>query len=288
VLRDSLGFEGFVVTDDIRMGALQNDYDADERVVRALAAGADIVLTPDDLADAVAATKAALQRGFLDEAAIDRSVRRILYGKAQAGLHRKPEADEEQLAYLLERARGAPLAQVIAERAVTMLKTTPHLPLQPAQRTVLVQLSNVRESESIAAAMDSLAAILAPDAEARLGIRPSRTESSQVLRKVEGADVVVLALYLRLQSGRGKAGLHPGQEQVVRRLVEREEPLVLVTFGNPYAVTSFADADALVVAYEQTLESVRAVMNVLQGRQPARGKLPITVDPYPLGSGLSW
>ena len=98
--------------------------------------------------------------------------------------------------------------------------------------------------------------------------------------------MVVLTLYLRLQAGRGKAGLFPRQEQFVRQLVDRGTPVVLVTFGNPYAVTALADAEGLLVAYEQSLASVAAVAAVLQGRQAARGVLPVAVDPYPFGSGI--
>ncbi len=286
VLRDSLGFDGFIVTDDIRMGALRNRYSADERIARALAAGTDVILTPGSLPDAVEAVKTALRRGDLDEAALTRSVRRILWAKAQAGLHRQPVAAEATLAYLLRKPRGTFLARTIAERAVTLLKADPVLPLGPAQRAALVQLSNVEDSPSIEAAMDSLAALLAPAGEARLGKEPARADTAEAFRVAAEADVVVLALFLRLQSGRGKAGLFPRQEQFVRRLVDQGKPVVLVTFGNPYIITALADAEVLLVAYEQSLASVAAVAAVLQGRQAARGTLPIAVDPYPFGFGL--
>ena len=287
VLRDSLGFDGIVVTDDIRMGALQNIYSADERIVRSLAAGADVILTPVSLPRAIEAVKKALQRGDLDQAVIDRSVRRILGAKARAGLHRQRVADEAALAVLLEKPRGAFLAQAVADGAATLLKTDPVLPLGPDSSTMLVQLSNVGETESIAAAMDSLAAALGPHREARLGQKPSRADVEKALAGAAEAEVVVLALYLRLQSGRGEAGLFPRQEPLVRQVLDLDVPVVLVTFGNPYVIIPFAEAEVLLVAYEQSLASVAAVAGILQGRQPARGVLPITVGPYPFGSGLS-
>lgn len=284
VLRDSLGFDGIVVTDDIRMGALQSRYSANERIVRSLAAGADVILTPVSLPRAIEAVKTALQRGELDETAIDRSVRRILGAKAQAGLHRQRVVDEAALASLLEKPRGAFLAQAVADAAATLLKTDPVLPLGPAQPILLVQLSNVGETESIAAAMDSLAEALGPQREVRLGQKPSQAEVEEVLDTEAG--VVVLALYLRLKAGRGEAGLFPGQERFVRRLLDQDVPVVLVTFGNPYVIIPFDEAEVLLVAYEQSLASVAAVAGILRGQQPARGLLPITVGPYPFGSGV--
>ncbi|MFQ5568507.1 MAG: glycoside hydrolase family 3 protein [Rhodothermales bacterium] len=286
VLRDSLGFDGFVVTDDIKMGALRNTYSTDERIVRPLQAGADVILTPVSLPRAVEAVKTALRRGDLDEAALDRSVRRVLWAKARAGLPESRLADEDMLDHLLEKPRGAFLAQAIANRAVTLLKTGLGWPLLPGRRVALVQLSTIRNAESLDAAMDSLAALLGPEADLRLGPRSSQAATNRALRLAGEAEVVVLALYLRLQAGRGEAGLFPRQDRFVRRLLDREASVVLVTLGNPYAVLSYPGAGAILVAYDQSLASVAAVGGILQGRQAAQGTLPVTIEPYPFGSGL--
>ncbi len=289
VLRDSLGFEGFVVTDDVKMGALQNRYDVAERTVRPIEAGADVVLTPADVETSINAVKAALRSGRLTEADLNASVRRVLHAKARAGLHRDRFAEAKVLDFLLEAPRGAYLAQAIADQAVTLLKTGPLLPVRSSQKIALVQLTNYRGSASIGAAMDYFAKGLADSyvRHLRLDHDPSAATTAAVLRDADAADVVVLALYLRLTAGRGKAGLFPGQEGLVRRLLERGTPLVLVTFGNPYAVMPFDGADGLLVAYDQTLETVHAATRILLGRQPPQGRLPITVGAYGYGSGLT-
>lgn len=296
LLRERLGFDGIVVTDDVKMGALQNTYSPEERVVRPLLAGADVILTPANLERAVAAVREAVAAGRLTEADLDRSVRRVLAAKARAGLHRDPFADEAVLEALLERPRGAYIAQTIADRAVTLLRTAPVLPLRAdTQRVALVQMTNYQGAESIEAAMDHLAAALAPEGggaeepfvlDARLDENPTHAVEDRTVRAARRADVVVLALYLRLQSGRGNAGLFRRQAALARRLLELETPVVLVTFGNPYAAATFRDAEGILVTYDQTLESVDAAAGVLRGTQPPRGRLPITVDPFPFGSGL--
>lgn len=286
LLRDSLGFKGFIVTDDIKMGALQNTYDVQERIVRPLQAGADIILTPASLPRAIDAVKAALRRGTLSQADIDASVRHVLVAKAHAGLHVARFSSEATLDYLLEKPRGAYIAQTIADRAVTLLKANNTLPLQAGGSTALVQMSNTRWSESIGKAMDFFKEMLVPATDVRPGTRPSTSDINTALQAVADAEVVVLALYLRLQSGRGEAGLFEQQDRLVYRLLAQGKPVVLVTFGNPYAVIPFSEADVLVVAYEQSLESVATVAGILQGLQPARGTLPITVDSYAYGSGL--
>ena len=43
-LRNSLGFKGVVITDDLEMGAIRDHYGLEETVVRAVNAGVDVLL----------------------------------------------------------------------------------------------------------------------------------------------------------------------------------------------------------------------------------------------------
>ena len=289
LLRGELNYEGLVITDDVKMGALNNDYSLAQRVTRPLQAGADVILTPEDLGPAIQAVQAALEEGALTEDRLNESVRRILQAKARAGLYRDPLASREALDYLLEEPRGKKIAQTIADESITLLKTMPGLPLQEEQEVALVQLSNYRNSESIGAAMDLLADMLHESytTQVQYAEEPSSSQQTQVIDDASRADVVVLALYLRLQSGRGEAGLFSEQRRLVRRLLEQGVPVVLVTFGNPYAVSTFPSTAGDLIAYDQTLASVRSVAGVLKGTQPPRGRLPIKVGPYDYGAGLS-
>ena len=287
LLRDSLGFDGFVVTDDIKMGAVTNTYDMATRMVRPLLAGADIILTPANLGRSVGVIRAAVEEGRLTEERLDASVRRILQAKTQAGLHRHAGPVVELLSALQARPYGTLLAQAVADEAVTVLQTSAVLPLREEQDITLIQIVNIEGARSIDAAKSRFAEALGADAEVRIPVQPSTRRLAAARAAADTADVVVLALYQRLRAGRGKAGLYSKQESLVRELLRGEVPVVLVTFGNPYAVTPFAEADAIVVAYEQSLETVHAAARVLTGSLAPAGALPITVAPYSFGSGRS-
>jgi beta-N-acetylhexosaminidase len=290
LLRTEMGYDGLVVTDDVKMGALQNDYPLAERVVRPIEAGSDIILTPENLVAGIEAVQNALRRGRLTEARIDESVRRILRAKAYAGLHENAVGSRADLDYLFEAHRGAYLAQQIADDAITVLQSHPALPVRDDQRVALIQISNFRGSPAIQAGKERFAEVLAPRGFHHRYIKdeePSDVEIARVLEGTANADIVVVALYQRLVSGRGDAGLFPRQTRLVRRLLEQGRPVVLVTFGNPYAVTTFRTANAFVVAYDQLIESNDAAARVLRGALEPRGRLPITVDPFAFGAGVS-
>ena len=290
LLRDTLRFDGLIVTDDVEMGALQQEYSLAERTVNPLLAGADLVLTTSALERSVRTLREAVRDGDVPEELLDKSVRRILTAKADAGLHNRRYVSRPVLEYLLAVPRGEPLAQKAADKAVTLLKNDQLLPLDRTQRVALVQVTNTRNSESIEAAMD----LFADGLKTRLSVNESRLDNSfsedeqeDVLERVDAADVIVVVLYMRLRSGRGEAGLYPDQEFVVEKLVEMDKPVVLLTLGNPYAVTPFADSEALLVAYEQSQVSVRTMSRILLGEQHPSGQLPITVGPFAFGSGLN-
>ncbi len=291
LLRDTLSFNGLIITDDVRMGALQDDYSLEERTVNPLLAGADMVLTRSDFKRSIRSVRDAVNNGQVSEALLNRSVRRVLEAKAEAGLHNQRFVKKPILDYLLAIPRGEPLAQAAADEAVTLLKNETVLPFDNSKKIAIVQFTNRRNSPSIRAAMDlftdSVAAKVSVLTDTRFESDPKSSEVSKLRNKVEDADAIVVVLYLRLTSGSGEPGLFESQEELVSELVKMDKPIALLTLGNPYAVTPFSDSEALLIAYEQSLASVRTLSKILVGEQNPRGKLPISVGPYAYGSGLT-
>ena len=291
LLRDTLRFDGLIITDDVKMGALQNDYSLEERVVNPLLAGADLVLTPRDLQRSIDVIRDAVEDGKVSMQALDHSVRRILMAKASSGLHRKRVVSEPVLDYLLANPRGERLAQAAADKAVTLLQNEAMLPLEKGRKVTLVQMANLRNSVSISAAMDLLAENMADSLtveDVRLGMDPSRRDVDQLKEDIEDSDAIVIALYLRLRAGRGEAGLYPEQEEVMDDLVAMDKPITIITLGNPYAITKYApESEALLVAYEQSFASVRSLSRIIIGQHRPSGKLPITIGGFAFGSGLN-
>ena len=91
ILRGELGFCGIVITDALDMGAVTDYYSSAQAAVMAVAAGADMLLMPEDFVAAYEGVLNAVQRGELTQERIDESVRRILKVKLEmsgAGEHR--------------------------------------------------------------------------------------------------------------------------------------------------------------------------------------------------------
>lgn len=81
LLRKELGFDGIIITDSLQMGAVANYYTPVEAAVKAVQAGADIILMPGDFTQAYEGLLAAVKNGEISEARIEESVYRILQCK---------------------------------------------------------------------------------------------------------------------------------------------------------------------------------------------------------------
>ncbi len=83
LLREEMGFDGMVITDALNMGAITEQYTADQAAVNAVLAGADMLLMPADFQTAYQGILNAVAEGTLTEERINDSVRRILEIKAE-------------------------------------------------------------------------------------------------------------------------------------------------------------------------------------------------------------
>lgn len=77
VLRGTLGYEGIVITDALNMGAITENYSSADAAVKALEAGADMLLMPENFEEAYDGVLEAVQNGTLSEERINQSIRRI-------------------------------------------------------------------------------------------------------------------------------------------------------------------------------------------------------------------
>ena len=85
VLRNDMGFDGVIITDDLMMNGVSNYVSDEESVVRAIQAGNDMIISTDFQVQYQAVLKA-LEEGTITEERLDESIRRILKWKYELGL----------------------------------------------------------------------------------------------------------------------------------------------------------------------------------------------------------
>lgn len=84
LLRKQLHFDGLILTDDLTMGAIAGSWPLEEAAVRALLAGADLVMVchgPEQIRQVHTAIARAIREGKLPQDQVDRSLYRIFKAK---------------------------------------------------------------------------------------------------------------------------------------------------------------------------------------------------------------
>jgi beta-N-acetylhexosaminidase len=93
ILREELGFQDVVVSDDLEMSAIADRFDLGEAAIRFLEAGGDLVLICHDVARqraAVAAVEAAVRSGRLTSTRLEASLHRIARLRERLSARRTP------------------------------------------------------------------------------------------------------------------------------------------------------------------------------------------------------
>lgn len=83
LLRENMGYDGIVITDAMNMGAVADSYSSAAGAVKAILAGADIVLMPVDFPSAYQGIMDAVADGTISEERLNCSVERILKVKLE-------------------------------------------------------------------------------------------------------------------------------------------------------------------------------------------------------------
>ena len=88
LLRNTLGYQGVVITDDMQMGAITQHFSYNVAVQKAIEAGVDIILVannssfdPDVVPRTIELVTGLVENGFIPESRIDQSYQRIMAGK---------------------------------------------------------------------------------------------------------------------------------------------------------------------------------------------------------------
>lgn len=150
----NLGFQGVAVTDALNMGAVEKQYPAGAAAVKALAAGADLLLMPEDVEQAHAAILQALAAGSLPAARLDDAARRVA---TMMMWHARTAAPAGTSGAGAPAGSGAALSAKVSASAVTVLSGPCHGPLVPGSVRVQGGGPGDRERFEAAAARAGLA-----------------------------------------------------------------------------------------------------------------------------------
>jgi beta-N-acetylhexosaminidase len=272
LLRVKLGFNGIIMTDGLEMAAVASRYGAGRAAVRAINAGADMVMVlwyPERKTEVQRTLLAAVRSGEIPQTRLDHAVLRVLGEKARLGLLGKVP-----LAPALVGASTVGIDDQVAQASVTLLRNDGDvLPITADQRVLVVG----PDATLGRALKQRLGQVLAMELSSYADRKTQRTFLKAALAAGRHVDVAVVAMVndVQLRVARALAKDRPGR------------PVVAVSLGSPYLVKHLPHVDAYLCAYSYLRPSQVAAARVVTGHAMARGRLPVTIPQlFAYGSGV--
>jgi beta-N-acetylhexosaminidase len=293
ILRRDLGFEGLIVTDAMSMSGLTLYFTQEEASVRALEAGADLLLKPADPDAAFRGVREAVLKGRLKEPRIDESVRRVLAAKYDLGLVKQKITPLDLIDMNVAGQESVELAREIAEHAITLVRNddnlVPFTSLKPDARIFNLAITNGDDRLWIANAfIEAMAKSGRKMDTVVLDERSSDAEVEKALEGVRNADLVIASLYGRVRTGQARSVDLPAPgAKALATLITNKSPIIGISFGNPYLLQSFPNLRTYMVAYGDMPSLQQAAARALLGQIAVTGKLPISLPGlYTRGTGI--
>lgn len=287
VLKGRMHFDGFVISDWNGIDQIPGDYAGDVRT--AVDAGVDMVMAPYAYKDFRAALVQEVRAGRVSERRIDDAVSRILTQKFRLGLFERPYADTSGASRIGSAGHRAVAREAAAESQVLLKNAGNVLPLRKSQK-VYVAGSNAddigNQSGGWTVTWQGSSGNITPGTTVLAAMRGNSTAltySKDASAPLTGYDVgVVVVGETPYAEGVGDVGnghdlaLSAADRAAVDTVCAAMKCVVLIVSGRPQLIGDrLGDIDALVASWLPGTEG-EGVADVLYGRRPFTGRLPVT------------
>ena len=290
ILRDEMHFGGLLFTDAMTMGGVAKRYGATEPLIMAVEAGADVLLMPRSVPDAIETIMTAVKSGRLSESRIDASVRRILTAKARAGLRQGRLVDLNSVDRIVDIPEHTRIADEVAERSITLAQDRMNLvPLGRDSTKKILAVTYSDASDLVAGrAFNSIVTERLPSAATiRVDDRTNEAEYAALSAQVDSADLLLVSAYVSPREFSGTVGAQAGFSQFVERFALSGKPTIVISFGSPYLLSAFPSVSSYLLAWGGSPVSQRAAALAILGEREINGRLPISLPPaLPFGAGV--
>lgn len=288
LLRNKLGFQGLVFTDALDMKGVAGNSLPGDIELKALKAGADVLLLPISVEKAVNAIQLAIDSGLYSVGDLEAHCKRILACKFKAGLAVSPVIAVKNLVSDLNLANDRHLNLKLYQNAITLLKNDNSIiPLTGPDTLRIASLTiGYDDIRMFQQRMDCFASV----EHFTLPRNADKKSIEKLFADLAKFNLLIIGINNTIPSPPRNFGISDVSIQLVDSLLDTKT-CILNLFTLPYSINlfkNFQKAKALVVAYQDNEDAYNAVSQMLFGATGACGRLPVSVNSeFPIHSGIT-
>lgn len=273
VLRTQFEFKGLLIGEIPHLQKIAGDLADGEIEKLGLTMGHDMMISPDDLHDAIRKITRAIRRDNALEARLDDAVRKILKAKYQAGLIYPQSINPDNLHSRLQSPAGILLKQQLAEATPTVVKNDgEYLPLSLIEGNTFASVSiGASEVNEFTHYLDKYAYFN------HYALRQP-ADTTQIVQHL-AADVVVVGIFF------DGSPLTPAEIAFMTGL-SRKKKVIVAHFGDPIELPRLMQLPVVLAGYTGDDWIPKATAQIIFGGLGASGQLPVSTGDLTGGTGI--
>jgi beta-glucosidase-like glycosyl hydrolase/CubicO group peptidase (beta-lactamase class C family) len=287
LLKTTLNYQGLTITDGIEMMGVKKFFPNGEASVQSIIAGNDLICIPDNIPLVVEKIKTAIQNQQINWSDIEYHCKRILKEKYKFVLNENHPIALTNLQSDLNKDI-LPLKKLIAENAITLLckNDTDFFPLQRQKNIKIAYVGIGLKSEN------NFSKKIQSEFETDNYYFDFSAKNKDAISKLVATirsryKKVIIGIHQINRAPANNFGISNEAISLIDSL-EKTTPCILFLFGNAYAAKNWCDQKNMIVCYEDDSTIQQTALNMLAGRLPYKGTLPVTVcDNFHFGTGIT-
>lgn len=270
LLKEECAFTGLVITDGLDMHGVTDILESGAIEVKALQAGADLLLIPADVEKAFISIKNAVLSGQIPQEELDEHVLHILHAK---NIYTQPcHPETSTITHIINNQEAQELCRLLYQKAITLVRNDGNIPLTTNSITTVITIGLTSESTFVETLQKTQ-----PIELSILSKNPSEQEIDCAWSMAEKSNRVVIGLAGLHYTPNTNYGIDTQVEELIKKIHSSGKLCTLVILGNPYSLKLFKEIPTVIEAYEEHPYAQQAAAEVLLGIIQAEGQLPITI-----------
>ncbi len=245
-----LNYKGLVISDDMEMGSIKNNYSFLNATIQAINAGVDLIIfryCNENILKMIDKLEHAIQDNEISINRINESVEKILKIKQKYKLFDKSKPKK-----ILNIEQNQKIIDQIAQKSIKIIKNNNHLPINKNLKTLIISpdkktITNLETDKSLLSHFLPLSNIK----EIQYSIEPTQKQIDNIVNLSQNYEQLIFLSY--------NSHINKSQQDLIKNL----NLSISILLATEHDSTLFSDANAILAGYSYKQSSLKAIADAL-------------------------
>ncbi|MDX1428441.1 MAG: glycoside hydrolase family 3 N-terminal domain-containing protein, partial [Salegentibacter mishustinae] len=287
ILKDSLGFEGLIVTDAMNMKGVTKGNEPGIVDKDAILAGNDLLEFTEDVPKAIEEVSKAIKQGLISQKQLDERVRKILAVKQWVGLNQFKAQSPKNILKEINTADAKFLNRKLVEASLTVLKNENSI--LPIRKLDTLKIASISFGASKQTEFQKTLNLYAEVKNFQLKADAKASDIAKIKEKISAYNLIIAGIHDDSRFPRNTMKFSQPVQDFIAELAEKEHT-IFSYFKNPYSLNKLdkiENAAGLILTYQDNETTQDLAAQLIFGGVGANGRLPVSIgEKFKSGDGM--